>query len=208
MISLFGEHILSWLVFSPLILGLIVLAVPNDTGARWVALVGSTLIFLFSILIYQNFDPAIGTYQFAIQRDWLPLIGVKYNLGIDGISLYLVLLTTFLIPLIVLAAWRSVEEGVRKYLFFMLFLEATVLGAFLSLDLFLFYVFWEAMLIPMFFLIGIWGSKERIYAAQNQSSVRHLFRRPPRCAPLSIAGRGDPFGARVGVHRLHSRFCH
>jgi NADH-quinone oxidoreductase subunit M len=167
MISLLGEHILSWLVFSPLILGLLVLAVPNDAGARWVALVGSTLIFLFSILIYQNFDPTLGSYQFAVQRDWLPLIGVKYNLGIDGISLYLVLLTTFLIPLIVLAAWRSIEEGVRKYLFFMLFLEATVLGAFLSLDLFLFYVFWEAMLIPMFFLIGIWGSKERIYAAQK-----------------------------------------
>lgn len=167
MITFFGEHILTWLVFSPLILGALVLAIPHAGASRWLALVGSSLIFVFSLMIYGNFDPANGGYQFLVQKDWLPLIGVKFSLGIDGISLYLVLLTTFLLPIIVLAAWHAVEDGVKKYLFFMLFLESTVLGAFLSLDLFLFYVFWEAMLIPMFFLIGIWGSKERIYAAQK-----------------------------------------
>lgn len=165
--NFFGEHILTWLVFSPLALGAIVLATPHEKAARWVALLGSSAIFLLSLLVYSSFDPMVGTYQFAVQRDWLPLIGVKYSLGIDGISLYLVLLTTFLIPIIVLSAWNAVTEGAKKYLFFMLALEATVLGAFLSLDLFLFYVFWEAMLIPMFFLIGIWGSKDRIYAAQK-----------------------------------------
>jgi NADH-quinone oxidoreductase subunit M len=167
MLSLFGEQILTWLIFSPLALGVAVLAIPHDTAARWTALVGSLAVFGLSLALYCGFDPTVAGYQFAVQKDWLPLIGVKYNLGVDGISLYLVLLTTFLTPIIVASAWKAVERDVRKYLFFMLFLEATVIGTFLALDLFLFYVFWEAMLIPMFFLIGIWGSKDRIYAAQK-----------------------------------------
>jgi NADH-quinone oxidoreductase subunit M len=167
MISFFGEHILSWLVFSPIALAVLVLLVPGEAAARWTALIGSLAIFALSLLVYAGFDPGYGGYQFAEQRAWLPVIGVKYSLGIDGISLYLVLLTTFLIPIIVLSAWKAVEQGIKKYLFFMLLLESTVIGAFLALDLFLFYVFWEAMLIPMFFLIGIWGSKDRIYAAQK-----------------------------------------
>lgn len=161
------DNILSWLVFSPLLLAVVVLAIPNDLAGKVTAFVGSLAIFGLSILMYCKFDPTNGGYQFVEAKDWLPMIGVKYNLGVDGISLYLVLLTTFLIPIIVLAAWHAVEDGIRKYLFFMLALEATVIGAFLALDLFLFYVFWEAMLIPMFFLIGIWGGKERIYAAQK-----------------------------------------
>ncbi len=167
MATLFGEHILSCLIFSPLVLGVLVLATPKDNWARWLSLVGSLGIFVLSLVIYSGFDQTNGGYQFAVQKDWLPALGIKYNLGMDGISLYLVLLTTFLVPIIVLSAWHAVEQGVKKYLFFMLVLEASVLGAFLALDLFLFYVFWEAMLIPMFFLIGIWGSKDRIYAAQK-----------------------------------------
>jgi NADH-quinone oxidoreductase subunit M len=167
MLSFFGEQILTWLIFSPLVLGVAVLAIPHEAASRWVALVGSLAVFGLSLVLYCGFDPTVAGYQFAVQKEWLPLIGVKYNLGVDGISLYLILLTTFLTPIIVASAWHAVEKDVRKYLFFMLFLEATVIGAFVTLDLFLFYVFWEAMLIPMFFLIGIWGSKDRIYAAQK-----------------------------------------
>lgn len=167
MASIISEHVLSWLIFSPLLLALVVLLVPSDLGAKWVALLGSLAIFAFSALIHCKFNGQQSSYQFVEAKDWLPAMGVKYSLGIDGISLYLVLLTTLLLPIIVLSAWHAVENGIKKYLFFMLMLESTVLGAFLSLDLFLFYVFWEAMLIPMFFLIGIWGGKERIYAAQK-----------------------------------------
>lgn len=166
---LFGEQILSTLVFSPILFALILLLIPSNQNqlVRGFAFVSSVIVFLLSLLIYTQFDSSIGGYQFQIQQEWLPLIGVKYFLGIDGISLYLVLLTTFLTPIIFLSAWHAVEVDIKKYLFFMLLLESTVLGAFLSLDLFLFYVFWEAMLLPMFFLIGIWGGKDRIYAAQK-----------------------------------------
>lgn len=166
---IFGEHILSWLVFSPLALALVLFCLPQgmDTAARWIAFAGSLAVFGISLVVFTGFDSANAGYQFVVQREWLPLIGAKYYLGIDGISLFLVLLTTFLIPIIVLAAWHAIEEDAKKYLAFMLALEGTILGAFLCLDLFLFYIFWEAMLIPMFFLIGIWGSKDRIYAAQK-----------------------------------------
>jgi NADH-quinone oxidoreductase subunit M len=166
---IFGENILSWLVFSPLVLAAILFCLPKgqDELAKWVALVGSLLVFGLSMVIFLGFDRANPGYQFAVQKEWLPAIGAKYSLGIDGISLFLVLLTTFLIPIIVLAAWHAVENDAKKYFAFMLALEGTILGAFLALDLLLFYVFWEAMLIPMFFLIGIWGSKDRIYAAQK-----------------------------------------
>lgn len=166
---IFGEHILSWLVFGPLILAALLFCMPKgmDEAARWIAFGGSLLVFGVSLVIFLAFDKSNAGYQFTVQREWLPLIGASYSLGIDGISLFLVLLTTFLVPIIVLSAWRAVENDAKKYFAFMLVLESTILGAFLCLDLFLFYIFWEAMLIPMFFLIGIWGSKDRIYAAQK-----------------------------------------
>lgn len=164
-----SEHILSCLVFSPLVLAVIVALIPSklEEAVRWVAFIGSSAIFALSICMYKNFDVGNAGLQMVSQMDWLPQIGARYALGIDGISLYLILLTTFLIPIIVLSAWHAVEKDIKKYLFFMLMLESTILGAFLALDLFLFYVFWEAMLIPMFFLIGIWGGKDKIYAAQK-----------------------------------------
>lgn len=96
---------------------------------------------------------------------WIPALGVNYHLGIDGISLYMVLLTTFLTPIVILASWRGITKNVKGYMVSMLILETGILGVFVSLDLFLFYVFWEAMLIPMYFIIGIWGAENRIYAA-------------------------------------------
>lgn len=166
---MFENNLLTLLVFSPLLFGALLLLIPGklESLTKWTGLAASLAIFALSLLVYSRFDGDIVGYQFVEQREWLPMIGIKYFLGIDGISLYLVLLTTFLTPIIVLSAWRAIEHDVKKYLFFMLMLETSVLGAFLALDLFLFYVFWEAMLVPMFFLIGIWGSKDRIYAAQK-----------------------------------------
>lgn len=165
--NLFGEHLLSWIAFSPLLVAAATAAMPNDKLARGVALGGALLVLALSLVMYTGFDPAVAGYQFLVEKSWLPGIGVKYAFGVDGINLYFVLLTTFLTPVVLASAWRAVGERAKGYFALMLALESAVLGAFLSLDLFLFYVFWEVMLVPTFFLIGIWGFKERIYAAQK-----------------------------------------
>ena len=109
--------------------------------------------------------PTSADYQFVERHTWLPDFGISYHVGVDGISLLLVVLTTFLTPIALLCSWESIEQRVREFSFFMLALEAAMIGVFVSLDLFLFYLFWDAMLIPMYFLIGIWGYDRRIYAA-------------------------------------------
>ena len=169
MVSIFQTNLLSAIIFSPLILGLAIFLVPRQMVLlqRAVGFVVSLVPFVLSLLMLARFHGGSSEFQLIERSKWLPDFGISYSLGVDGISVFLVLLTTFLIPLIFLAAWKAVDHCVRKYMFFMLFLEAGILGAFLSLDLFLFYIFWEAMLIPMFFIIGIWGGKERIYAAQK-----------------------------------------
>lgn len=167
MLNVFGEHLLSWITFSPLIVAALLAVIPNEKVSRWVALGGSLAIFVLTLGLLAQFDGTKAGYQFVVSRTWLSAIGVKYSLGVDGISLYLVLLTAFFTPVVIAASWHSVHEGVRRYFFFLLALESVVIGGFLALDLFLFYVFWEAMLIPMFFLIGVWGGKERVYAAQK-----------------------------------------
>ncbi|NUM88376.1 MAG: NADH-quinone oxidoreductase subunit M [Bdellovibrionales bacterium] len=163
------SHLLTGLIFSPLILGAAMFLVPAGKASwfRVWGLVSSFLVFVFSLCIYRRFQGESGALQFVERAGWIHQSGISYFIGIDGISLYLVLLTTLLTPIIFLSSWRAVEERVRDYAFFLLFLESTVLGAFLAQDLFLFYVFWEAMLIPMFFLIGVWGSAQRVYAAQK-----------------------------------------
>src|SRR5687767_3551758 len=115
--------------------------------------------------MWAGFNPVSAEYQFVERYSWLPDFGVSYHVGVDGISLLLVVLTTFLTPIALLCSWESIEVRVREFLFFMLALEAAMIGVFISLDLFLFYVFWDAMLVPMYFLIGIWGYDRRIYAA-------------------------------------------
>jgi NADH-quinone oxidoreductase subunit M len=166
---IFENCTLSVLIFSPLLLGAMLYLIPAKflEIQRWFGFVASLFPFALSVWILMNFQEKAPGYQFVEQVPWLPNFGITYSLGIDGISLFLVVLTTFLIPLIFLSSWRAVESGIKKYLFFMLALESAILGAFLAIDLFLFYMFWEAMLIPMFFIIGIWGGKERIYAAQK-----------------------------------------
>jgi NADH-quinone oxidoreductase subunit M len=129
-----------------------------------VALIASGINFLWSIKILSGFDAGSGAMQFLERIPWMPSFGIEYIVGIDGISLFLVLLTTLLMPIAILASW-SVQDRVKEYLIFMLLLETGMLGAFVALDLFLFYVFWEVMLVPMYFLIGVWGGTRRIYAA-------------------------------------------
>ena len=129
-----------------------------------VALAVSTAVFVLSLLLVRDFLP-IPSIQFEVSRDWLPTLGVRYHVGIDGLSLWLVLLTTLLTPISLLASWHSIHERVKGFNIFMLLLETGMLGVFVALDLFLFYIFWEAMLIPMYFLIGMWGHERRIYAA-------------------------------------------
>jgi NADH-quinone oxidoreductase subunit M len=133
--------------------------------ARQLALLVSLATFVVSIIVWMRFDPASGDYQFVETHEWLPQFGISYHIGIDGISLLLVVLTTFLTPIALLCSWDSIEKHVREFSFFMLALEAAMIGVFISLDLFLFYLFWDAMLIPMYFLIGIWGYDRRIYAS-------------------------------------------
>ena len=164
------------MTFLPLAAGLFLLAsagVASLLGARglpapvWrlVGLAASAATFLVSLRIFTGFDPTDPGFQFVERAAWLPEWGIHYFVGIDGMSLFLVLLTTFLMPLVLLASWHDIDRSVKSYVFFMLFLETGMLGAFVSLNLFLFYVFWEVMLVPMYFIIGIWGGPRRIYAA-------------------------------------------
>jgi NADH-quinone oxidoreductase subunit M len=128
------------------------------------ALLSASAALLWSVKIFSRFDGNNGAMQLMERVAWMPNFGIQYIVGIDGISLFLVLLTTLLMPLAILASW-SVRDKVKEYLIFMLLLETGMLGAFVALDLFLFYVFWEVMLVPMYFLIGVWGGTRRIYAA-------------------------------------------
>ena len=136
-----------------------------DPVWRGVGLLSTVFNFVLSLALYAGFDPVNPGYQFVEFVPWLPDFGIDYFVGIDGISLFLVLLTTFLMPITLLASWKDIDKSVKSYVFFMLFLETGMLGAFVSLNLFQFYVFWEVMLIPMYFIIGIWGGARRVYAA-------------------------------------------
>ncbi|HUG53313.1 MAG TPA: NADH-quinone oxidoreductase subunit M [Vicinamibacteria bacterium] len=157
---------LAILVLVPVV-GAVVLAFIPDAAARTlkiVALALTTALFVLSLGLVYWFRPEPGM-QFEVSRAWMPALGIRYHVGVDGLSLWLIILTTFLTPISLLASWNSIHERVKAFNIFMLLLEAGMLGVFVALDLFLFYIFWEAMLIPMYFLIGIWGHERRIYAA-------------------------------------------
>jgi NADH-quinone oxidoreductase subunit M len=158
--------VLSLLVFFPLVGGLLVLALSGERSAKLAALAIAAAEFVLSLYLWERFEPGNVAMQFVERADWIPASGVSYLVGVDGISLLLVLLTTLLTPVCVAAMWNDVRVRVRQFLFCLLWLESATIGVFVSLDLFLFYVFWELMLIPMYLLIGVWGSPERrIYAA-------------------------------------------
>ncbi len=161
-----NAHLLTVVLFFPLFWAFLSPVVPGRLLKSW-SLLGSGLTFALSILLYLRFDPNGLEFQFVEVVPWIKELGVSYHLGMDGISLWLILLTTFLSPIVILSSFSAVEHRLREYYFLLLVLESGMLGAFMALDLFLFYVFWEAMLVPMYFLIGIWGGKERIYAAMK-----------------------------------------
>ncbi len=162
-----GNVLLSLIVWTPLVGALLVLLVPRDQpdGARRAALAFSSLTFLLSLALWAGFRADTADFQWVEQSAWVPSFGIQYILGVDGVSLFLVLLTTFLTPLVILFSFGDITTRVKEYFFFLLMLETGMLGAFLALDLFLFYVFWELMLIPMYFIIGVWGGARRIYAS-------------------------------------------
>ena len=159
--------LLSLVTFLPAAAGLALLFVPRRAVGllRSLSLAVTVLTFACSLRLYFGFDADAIGYQFEENRQWMPTLGVAYHVGIDGISLLLVLLTTFLTPLALVSAWGSIEDRFKEFTATMLLLETGMLGVFVSLDLFLFYVFWEAMLVPMYFIIGIWGGPNRVYAA-------------------------------------------
>src|SRR5712691_108458 len=160
-------YLLTLVTFLPTVGAVVVLLLPRrqEGTTKLVALVTTVVTFVVSLPVYFNFNPTVADYQFVEQRAWIPSLGVTYHLGVDGISVLLVLLTTFLMPLVLLSSWTSVEARWKEFAITMLLLETGMLGVFVALDLFLFYVFWEAMLIPMYLIIGVWGGPNRIYAA-------------------------------------------
>jgi len=157
---------LTLLVFLPTLGALGLLFIPRRmTSELFIVALGSALLtFFWSLWILWRFDPAAGEMQLVERFSWIPAYGIDYSVGVDGVSLFLVLLTALLGPIVMLASW-TIRERIKEYLFFMLVLETGMLGAFVALDLVLFYVFWEVMLVPMYFLIGVWGGPRRIYAA-------------------------------------------
>jgi NADH-quinone oxidoreductase subunit M len=162
--------LLSLSVALPLAAALLLLLIPNRDGRnggaiRWLALLLSVAVFGVTLALWVRFDATSPEFQFVERRAWIPAFGIDYYVGVDGISLLLVVLTAFLTPIALLSSWESVDRKVKEFSIFLLLLEAAMIGVFVSLDLFLFYVFWDAMLIPMYFLIGIWGYDQRIYAA-------------------------------------------
>ena len=162
--------ILTSLIALPVAGALLLLLVRGDDERnagliRNIALIVSVLVFGETLVMWARFDPASADFQFVERHAWIPAFGINYIVGVDGISLLLVVLTGFLTPIALLSSWESVHKKTRAFCIFVLLLESAMMGVFVAIDLFLFYVFWDAMLVPMYFLIGIWGYERRVYAA-------------------------------------------
>ena len=163
-------HLLSLITYTPL-LGAVILLFPyfrgkeKDEAVRWAANGVGLLGFLVSLPLWLWFDRGGPGFQFVEKGDWIPSIGVHYFFGVDGVSTLLILLTTLLGFIAILSSWTAITDRVRQYYIFLLLLQTGMLGVFCALDMFLFYVFWEVMLVPMYFLIGVWGGPRRVYAA-------------------------------------------
>ncbi len=164
--------ILSLVIWLPIVGGLLVMAAGRRGAVdargfrldRWLALLISVAVFILSLLLYRDFDGTTWHMQFVERVAWIPQFNVQYFLGVDGISMPLILLTTFLTPLVVIGGWDTIRLRPAQYFASFLILEGLMIGVFAALDALLFYVFWEAMLIPMFIIIGVWGGERRIYA--------------------------------------------
>jgi NADH-quinone oxidoreductase subunit M len=163
------NFLLSTLILLPLLgtLGLLLLHREDHGWIRGLALLCSVLEFGASLLLLRGFQRDATSYQFVEFRHWISAPPIHYHMGVDGISIFLVILTTFLTPLAILASWRGISVRVKEFFVMLLFLEAALIGTFCALDMFLFFLFFEATLIPMYFLIGIWGHDRRLYAAMK-----------------------------------------
>jgi len=162
-----GGHLLSVLIFFPAVgaVALMLLRGDDHNFIRSITMVVAVAEFLFSLILLRGVPIGSSGYQLEEFAKWIPAPPIHYHLGVDGISMFLVILTTFLTPISVLASWNSIQHRVKEFFVMLLMLEVGVVGVFLSLDMFLFFLFWELMLIPMAFLIGIWGHDRRVYAA-------------------------------------------
>src|SRR5260221_1718488 len=160
---------LTLLTFFPLLGILVLLFIPSDNknALRWTTLVTTLITFVISLWVLTMFDASNPSLQLVAKYNWITVAGwnIQYHLGIDGLSILLVLLTSFLTPISILSTWTAVEDRVKDFMIFFLLLEVGMTGVFLAQDLFLFYIFWEFTLVPMYFLIGIWGGPRKIYAA-------------------------------------------
>lgn len=161
-----NASLLSYSIWIPIVGGLLVLAVGDRRAAlaRWLALIVSLLAFAVTIPLYTGFDTHTAAMQFSERVSWIPSLNIYYHLGVDGISLWFILLTSFLTVLVVISSWRNVQTRVAQFMAAFLIMEGMMIGVFCALDAILFYVFWEAMLIPMFLIIGVWGGRRRVYA--------------------------------------------
>jgi NADH-quinone oxidoreductase subunit M len=160
-----NDHLLSLLIWLPIVGGFVVMSLGDRASlARWISLCVATLTFLFSIPLWASFKTGTAAMQFVERTTWIPAIHSDFYIGVDGISMPLILLTTFTTVLIVISGWQNVEKRVSQYFAAFLILEGLMIGVFAALDGVLFYVLWEAMLLPMFIIIGIWGGPRRVYA--------------------------------------------
>ncbi len=157
--------VLSVLIFSPLVVAAIAAFIRNERALRWWTLAGTLAIAGYSLPLYFRFDASTAAFQFVENAPWIRTLNINYTLGVDGISLLLVLLTTLIMPLCVLASWRYITMRVKEFMICMLIMETAMIGVFCALDFVLFFIFWESMLIPMSLMIGIWGGPRKIYAA-------------------------------------------
>lgn len=156
--------LLSAIVFLPLLFALIIALWPKETSLRHLALGFSLIEFFLSLSVFQKFDPSSASLQLVEKHVWIERFGISYFMGIDGLSLWLVLLTTFLMPIIILASWKSINTRIKGFHACLFILQTAMLGTFLAIDAIFFYIFWELSLVPMYFIVGIWGGSRRIYA--------------------------------------------
>ncbi|MEX0815635.1 MAG: NADH-quinone oxidoreductase subunit M, partial [Dongiaceae bacterium] len=162
--------LLSLVTFLPLVGAGFILVIRGDAeivarNVRNVALWTSVITFVLSLLLWVDFDRTSAEFQFVEKVDWIPSFGISYHMGVDGISLLLVLLSTLLTPIAILASWEAIQTRIKEYMIAFLVLETLMVGMFCALDFVAFYVFFEGVLIPMFFIIGVWGGERRVYAA-------------------------------------------
>ncbi len=168
------NHLLSLILFTPLAGMLVLLCLPsgNKNLLRWWANLSAFAGFLVSLPLLLRFDRTRDGYQMVERIDWIPALGVQYLIGVDGISLLMVMLTTIMGFLAIFSSWDSIDKNVKSYYAMFLLQQTGMIGVFISLDFLLFYVFWEMVLVPMYFIIGVWGGPRKLYAAIKFSSTR------------------------------------